>query len=69
MDLIKGASLSFGKPNAGGNFSETDSGEADDDFLEFEKSEETEDAEEAHAPYIPDNGEYLPEDEKDGPVK
>ena len=66
---VKGVSLPFGKPNAGGNFSETDSGEADDDFLEFEKSEETEDAEEAHAPYIPDNGEYLPEDEKDGPVK
>ena len=66
---VKGVSLPFGKPNTGGNFSETGSGEADDDFLEFEKSEETEDAEEAHAPYIPDNGEYLPEDEKDGPVK
>lgn len=67
---VKGVSLPFGKPKASGSsFSETESDEGDDDFLEFEKSDEAEEPEDAHAPYIPDNGEYWPEDEKGGTAK
>ena len=60
---------------------EEDGEEEEDGFIPFEKSEEVAEAEaeakaeiktddpEDYAPYFPDNGEYWPEDEKDGSAK
>ena len=64
---VKGMSLPFEKAKpSGGSSGEAENEEADDDFLEFEKSDEPEDDLE---PFQPDNGEYWPEDEKGGTAK
>ena len=75
---VRGKGLPFGKqkPN-GGSFREEENEEADDEFMEFEKSEEAdietateaEDPEDTPVPFFPDDGEYWPEDEKDGSAK
>ena len=66
---VRKVSLPFKKPNVGDSSSrEPENEEADDEFLEFERSDEAE-GEDAPAPYIPDNGEYLPENDEDGPAK
>ena len=79
---IKGKGLPFGKQKSdGGGFRETANEEAEDDFYEFERSDEEEDEETGQnrmdsaesdgdaVPFFPDDGEYWPEDEKDVPTK
>ena len=63
---VKGMSLPFGKQKAVPSFNDSEKDDTDDDFLEFEKSDEPEDE---SAPYQPDNGEYWQEDEKGGSAK
>ena len=66
---VRKVNLPFKKPSVGDSSSrEPENEEADDEFLEFEKSDE-EEPDDLPAPYTPDNGEYWPEDDKDGPVK